>query len=172
VLLASGEASSSLALFACARERARLEIEARGRPGPFAVTVRSERWNDAAFAAHPLAASRMLARAAAGPDMLLDGKAGPARELSLDATRTVAFTEPIPPGRCLRVTAGAQGDGAGIEIRAFEGADGEIDRSEAAHAASVRACAPSDSARNVRFEMRASAGRMDAVVGERVSSPP
>jgi hypothetical protein len=172
VLLASGEASSSLALFACARERARVEIEARGRPGPFAVTVRSERWNDAAFAAHPLAASRMLARAAVGPDMLLDGKPGPARELSLDATRTVAFTEPIPPGRCLRVIAGAQGDGAGIEIRAFEGADGEIDRSEAAHAASVRACAPSDSARSVRFEMRASAGHMDAVVGERVSSPP
>jgi hypothetical protein len=167
-LLASAEASSSLALFACSGAGARLELETRGRPGPFAVTVRPERWKDAAFAARPLAASRMLARAAAGPDMLLEGKEGPARELSLDATRFVVWTENVVAGRCVRAVVGAEGDGAGVELRAFDSATGaDLDRSEGAHAAAVRACAGSGAARDVRFELRASAGHMDAVVGER-----
>jgi hypothetical protein len=112
----------------------------------------------------------MLARAAAGPDLLLDGKEGPARELVLDATRVSAWTESIAPGRCVRVTIGVQGDGAGIELRVVDPADGtDLDRSEAAHAATVRACAPAGVGREVRFEARASAGRLEAVVGERAS---
>ncbi len=167
-LLASGEASSSLALFACSRGAARLDLETRGRPGPFAVMMRPERWRDAAFAAHPLAASRMLARAAVGPEMLFDGKDGKARGESLDASRVVSWTETIGAGRCARVTIGAQGDGLGVELRALDGGDGqEIDRSEAAQAASVRACATAETPRTVRFEARAIAGRMDAVIGER-----
>jgi hypothetical protein len=169
VLLASAEASSSVALFACARTGARLELEARGRPGPFSVSMRPERWKDAVFEGHPLAASRMLARAAVGPDTLLDGKEGMARELVLDGERITSWAETIPAGKCLRATVGAQGDGAGIEARLFEGSD-EIDRSEAAQAVSVKACATPEAARAVRIEVRASAGHMDAVLGERVSS--
>ena len=175
-LLASAEASSSLALFACGKGNMRLELETRGRPGPFAVLMRQERWKDAAFLAHPLAASRMLAGAAAGPEMLLEGKEGPPRELSLDAARAHAWTETIPAGRCVRVTIGAQGEGAGIELRAVDPVDGsDYDRSEAAYAATVRACAPPAIARQARFEVRASAGRMEAIVGERTTaneSPP
>jgi hypothetical protein len=169
-LLASSEAASSLALFACARGAVRLELETRGRPGPFAVTMRPERWRDAIFTAHPLAASRMLARAAVGPDALLDGKEAPVRQLSLDSARISAWSESIAAGRCVRVTIGAQGDGAGIELRVLDPADGtDLDRSEAAHAVTVRACAPPAAARDVRFEARASAGRLEAVVGERTS---
>jgi hypothetical protein len=169
-LVASGEASSSLALFACTRGAARLELETRGRPGPFAVTVRPERWKEAAFAGHPLAASRMLARAAGGPDMLLEGKEATAKELSLDSARVTSWTETVPSAKCVRVTVGAQGDGAGIELRAFDASDGdELDRAEAPHATSVRACA-SEAARSVRFEVRASAGKMTAVVGERTTA--
>ncbi|HXN32679.1 MAG TPA: hypothetical protein VN894_12490 [Polyangiaceae bacterium] len=170
-LLASAEASATLALFACARGAVRLELETRGRPGPFAVSMRRERWQDAAFAAHPLAASRMLARAAAGPDMLLDGKEAPARDVSLNGTRVIGWTENIPGGRCVRVTVGAEGEGAGIELRALDPADGtDFDRSEAVHAASVRACAPAGIAREARFEVRASAGHVDAIVGERTTA--
>ena len=168
-LLASAEASSSVALFACARSGARLELEARGRPGPFSVSMRPERWKDPAFDTHPLAASRMLARAAVGPDTLLDGKDGVARELVLDGERITSWAETIPAGKCLRASVGAQGDGAGIEARVFEGGD-EIDRSEAAHAVSVKACATPEAARAIRIEVRASAGHMDAVLGERISS--
>jgi hypothetical protein len=168
-LLASAEASSSLALFACARMGARLELETRGRPGPFTVSVRPERWRDPLFEALPLAASRMLARAADGPDTLLDGKEGLTRQLVLDGERVTAWSENIAAGKCLRATVGAEGDGTGIEARVFEGTD-EIDRSEAAHAVSVKACATSDAPRAVRLEVRASAGHMEAVLGERTSS--
>jgi hypothetical protein len=168
-LLASAEASSSLALFACARMGARLELETRGRPGPFTVSVRPERWRDPLFEALPLAASRMLARAADGPDTLLDGKEGLTRQLVLDGERVTAWSENIAAGKCLRATVGAEGDGTGIDARVFEGTD-EIDRSEAAHAVSVKACATSDAPRAVRFEVRASAGHMEAVLGERTSS--
>jgi len=166
-LLADGEASSALALFACGRGAARLDLETRGRPGPFAVTLRPERWRDPAFAAHPLAASRMLARAAAGPQMLLDGKHATVRSLSLDPSHLESWTEDVVAAHCVRVTVGAQGDGAGVELRAFDPNDGtELDRSEAEQAASVRVCAPQDAARSARIEVRATAGRLDAVVGE------
>ncbi len=168
-LLASADAAASLALFVCGRTPAHLELETRGRAGPFAVTLRPERWKDPLFEAHPLAASRMLARAATGPDALLDGKELVTRELTLDGERAVSWSENIPAGKCLRATIGAQGDGAGIEVRVFEGSD-ELDRSEAAHAASVKACATPEAARGVRFEARGSAGHVEAVLGERTSN--
>ena len=169
-VLASGEASTALALFACAHGVVRLELETRGRPGPFVVTVRPERWKDAAFGAHPLAASRMLARAALGPEALLEGKAAAARAASLDSAHEVSWTENIAAGHCQRVTVGVQGDGAGVELRATSVVDGvELDRSQAAHAVSVRACATPELARNIRFDLRASAGHLDAVVGEQTS---
>jgi hypothetical protein len=166
-LLASGEASSSLALFACTRGPARIDLETRGRPGPFAVVVRPERWKDAVFAVYPLAASRMLSRAAMGPDMLFEGKEGTARAQPLDAARAVSWTETVGAGRCARLTIGVQGDGLGVELRALDSDGEEMDRSEAAHAASVRACAAPDASRSVRFEARAVAGRLDAVIGLR-----
>lgn len=170
VLLASGEGATSLALFACAHGAARLELETRGRPGPFAVALRPERWRDPAFAAHPLAASRMLTRAAEGPEMLLGGKAAPARDVPLDGAHLASWTESIPAGRCVRVTVGAQGEGAGLDLRAWDVKDTvDLDRSEAAHAASVRACASAEGARSVRFDLSASAGRVDAVIGEQSS---
>lgn len=166
-LLAGDEASSSLTLFACAHGPVRLELETKGRPGPFAVQVRGERWKDPAFGAHALATSRMLSRAASGPDRLLEGKASPARVVALDAAHSLSWTESIAPGRCARVAVGVEGEGAGVDLRALDAADDtELDRSEAATASSVRACAGPGAPRNVRFELRASAGRVDAVVGE------
>jgi hypothetical protein len=165
-LVASDEGPSSLTLFACVRGPLRLEIEARGRGGPFSIAARPELWKDAALALHPLAASRMLARAAEGPEMIFPHKKLSVREQTLDAERLAFWLESIDEGQCARVTVGAQGDGSGIELRAFDGADGaEIDRCEAPHAASIRACAKPNSGRTVRFEVRASAGRMDGVVG-------
>jgi hypothetical protein len=165
-LLASAASSSSLAFFVCAKGPARVELETRGRPGPFALALRSERWTDPVFEAHPLAASRMLSRAASGPDGLFDGKELVTREVVLDAERAMSWSETIPARRCLRATVGAQGEGMGIEVRIFEGSE-ELDRAEAAHAASVKACAPPDGPRAVRLEVRASAGHLDAILGER-----
>ncbi len=167
LLLASAEASSSLALFACSRGAIHLELETRGRPGPFAVAMRAERWKDPEFLSRTLAASRLLARAAVGPEMLIEGKETSARALSLDASHVVGWAETIAAGRCVRVTVASQGEGAGIQLRAIDPGDGaSVDRSEGAHAAAVRACALPTAAREIRFEARAAAGRVDALLGE------
>ena len=167
-LVASGASASSMALFACAHGPARLELQTRGRPGPFAVTLRPERWKGAALSAHPLAASRMLARAATGPDALFEGKELALRDLTLDGQRAISWTETVPAGACLRATVGGQGDGAGVEVRIFDAQGVEVDRSEDAHAASVRVCAGPDAPRPVRLEAGASAGHLEAVLGERI----
>ncbi len=169
LLLASGEASSSVTVFACVRGNVYLELEARGRPGPFKVSVRPERWKDTTIAAHPLAASRMLSRAATGPEMLLEGTETAIREASLDADHVLSWVEDVPAGSCMRTTVGVEGSGAGVELRVFEGVDAEIDRSEAVYAVAVRACASADAPKRVRFEAHASAGRVDAILGERLT---
>jgi hypothetical protein len=90
--------------------------------------------------------------------------------VTLDAAHELSWNETVPAGRCVRVTAGVQGEGSGVDLRASSPADGaDIDRSQAAHAASVRACAPSEGSRPVKFDLRASAGKVDAVVGEQTS---
>jgi hypothetical protein len=169
-LLAADETSFATTLFACARGAARLELETRGRPGPFAALVRSEPWRSDVFAAHPLAASRMLSRAALGPAMLLAGKDTATRGMTLDGGRLVSWSDSVPADRCVRATVGAQGDGAGLDLRAFDGTDDEIDRSHGAHAASVRGCARPDAGGVIRFELSVDAGRLDVVLGERVEA--
>jgi hypothetical protein len=166
-LLSSGNASGSLVLFACARGVPNLELEALGRPGPFAVLVRSERWRDPAFASLPLAASRLLQDAAGGPDGIPDSGQARVRRLALEQARVVGWAEIIAPARCVRVTVAVQGEGAGVDLQAVDSGDETVlDRAESAEAASVRACARGEVQRRVRFEARASAGRLDALVGE------
>jgi hypothetical protein len=168
-LVAQGEGASSVTLFACARGALRLDLETRGRPGPFSVVVRPERWKDASFTAQPLAAARMLARAADGAATVHEGAPMSAKAAPLDAARVTAWSESVPAGKCLRVAVGAQGEGTGVELRAFDAATGEeIDRSHGARAASIRACAASD-ARTVKLEAIATSGKLDAIVGERLA---
>jgi hypothetical protein len=169
-LVTSADGAASLTLFACARGKARLDLEARGRPGPFAVLVRPERWQNPAFTAHPLAAARMLARASEGPSLILEGQPLNVRALTLDATRLSSFDETVAPGKCLRVAVGAEGPGTGVELRVFDRADtDEVDRSHGERAAAVRACAPATATKNFRIELRPTSGHVDLVVGERIS---
>jgi hypothetical protein len=167
-LVTAGEGADGVTLFACSHGKARLDLETRGRPGPFAVQLRKERWREGVFATHPLAAARMLSRAAVGPTRLHEGAATGARKLSLDAARMSSWETPVPAGQCLRVAVGVEGEGTGIDLRVLDAATGdELDRSHAADAASVRACAGPGAARTVKVEVRATSGKLDAIVGER-----
>jgi hypothetical protein len=168
-LVTQGDGAAQLTLFACAHGKARLDLEARGRPGPFAVLVRTERWQNAAFTAHPLAAARMLARASEGPSRLLEGAPLGVRAMALDSTRLSSFDEAVPAGKCVRVAVGADGPGTGVELRIFDkSVSDEVDRSHGERAAAVRACAPPAAAGVFRVELRATSGRVDVVVGERL----
>ena len=89
--------------------------------------------------------------------------------VSLDAGHVTSHAATVPPSRCVRVYLGVEGDGTGIELRAYDVVSGEeIDRSNAQTSGEVRACATS-TARSVRFEARATTGKLSGVLGERWS---
>lgn len=170
-LLASGDGADGAVLFACRKGKARIDLGTRGRPGPFSVLVRPERWSDAAFAAHPLAASRMLARSSGPASGAHAGKAGVVRHAVLEPARRYVHDANIPAGQCVAVAVGVEGEGTGLELRAFDAVTGdELDRAHGQDAAAVRACA-GPAARSIRVEARATAGKLDAVLGERLIGP-
>ena len=89
------------------------------------------------------------------------------RSATHDAAHQLVHNTSIRADRCVIVAAGAEGEGTGIELRLFDAVDGEeLDRSHGQHAAAVRACA-GDATRSVRVEARATAGKLEAVFGER-----
>jgi hypothetical protein len=171
-LLASGDGADGAILFACGKGKARVDLGTRGRPGPFALLVRPEKWKDVAFTAHPLAASRMLARAVGAAGSAHDGKAGAVRHAVHEQAKRVALDANIGPRQCLQVAVGVEGEGTGLEVRLFDAVTGdELDRSHGQLSASVRACA-ANAARSLRVEARATAGKLDAVIGERIVTQP
>ncbi len=166
-LLGSNDGGGDATVFACGNGKARVDLATRGRPGPYVVLTRAERWKDAAFTAHPLAAGRMLGRAATSPQSVLEGAAGPVRAATVDSGHQTVHNTAIAANACLSVAIGAEGDGTGLEARLFDAATGEeIDRSHGQNAALLRACA-GNAARSVRVEVRATAGKLDVVIGER-----
>lgn len=170
-LLGGNEGAGTLTLFVCGRAKAELELETRGRPGPFSVLTRTETWQSPVFLKSPLASSRMLGRATSGVMSLHEGRALAVRALHLDPSTRDVVNREILPGQCLRVAAGSEGQGTGLELRIFEAKSGEeIDRGGGEHGATVRACADADHPREVRLETRVTAGILDVVVGERSSA--
>jgi hypothetical protein len=168
-LVGAGDGVTDAVLYVCSKGRVHVDVEARGRPGPVSVLVRREPWANAAWTATPLAASRMLGRAGEGPLAILEGSAAPGRAVTVDGTHKATWEELVPQGQCLRVIAGAEGEGSGLELRiADAAADEELDRAQGESSAVVRACAPSTQARRVRLELRAAAGKLSVVVGERL----
>jgi hypothetical protein len=168
-LVGRTEGVTGAVLFACGKKKVQLEVEARGRPGPFAVEVRKETWEHPSFAAAPLAASRMLARFVDGPPWVAPGTAWGTRLDVVDAARRVFWEENVPADRCALVATGAEGEGTGIELRAIEvGSDDEIDRSHGESSAKVSACASSAGPRRVRVELMVTSGKLTLVTGVRI----
>lgn len=168
-LLATAEGVSDTTLFVCGRGRVRMDLATRGRGGPYSVLVRPERWRDASFSAHPLAAGRMLGRSAIAPGWIHEGGGASVRQASLDAVHKYVQNAIVSPSSCLRIAIGIEGEGTGLEARLFDAGTGdELDRSHGQTAASVVACADA-AARPVRLELRATAGKVDAIVGERTT---
>jgi hypothetical protein len=168
VLLAAAEAPSSAVLFACAHAPARLEVVAKGDPGPFVVVARLNPWKDRALRSHPRAAARMLAEIGVGLERLLVGKEKWVKSLSLDAQRRATFVELVPAGKCERIAVGTEGPGTGVDLAALDEDGVEVDRAEGARSARVVVCAAADKDRQFRIEARASAGSVDAVAGARL----
>jgi hypothetical protein len=89
------------------------------------------------------------------------------RAATIDSAHQNVHNTAIAANACLVVAIGAEGDGTGLEARLFDAVSGEeIDRSHGQNAALLRACAGS-ATRSVRVEVRATAGKLDVVMGER-----
>lgn len=171
-LLASGDGADGAVLFACRKGKARVDLGTRGRPGPFTVLVRPEKWKEPLLSAHPLAASRMLGRSSGAASSPHEGKAGTVRHAVLEPAKRYVHDANIASGTCLQLAVGVEGEGTGLELRMFDAVTGdELDRSHGQLSAGVRACAGS-APRSVRVEARATAGKLDAVIGERIVGQP
>ena len=166
-LLGQGDGLLGGVAFACAKGRARIDLEGRGSGGPYTLMVRPVPWTGPELTAAPLAASRMLSRASKGPNELFEGTAVGLRSLSLSATALSGFSEDLAPGSCVAAYVGIEGSGQGITLRATDERTGdELDRAHGEVSAGVVACAGTH-ALKVRFEARTSTSTASAVVGLR-----
>jgi hypothetical protein len=167
VVVGAVDGADRLGFHVCGRPKVFVDLDTRGSPGPFSLTTRKEPWQDAAFVARPLAASRMLSRLLSGPAQILEGAPGQVRALAVEAGKVASFEESIPAGRCVKLATGVEGDGAGVELRVFDAEDWEeLDRGGGVRATAVRACA-GGKPRKVKIEISIAAGKVDAVVAER-----
>ncbi len=168
-LLASNDGPDGTTLFACGKGKARVDLGTRGRPGPYALLTRPEKWKDPAFAAHPLAAGRMLGRSAAGQLALHEGTGSAVRHAVLEASKQFVYNASVAPSSCLRIAIGTEGEGTGLEARVIDAVSGdELDRAHGQNGATLRACAE-QATRTVRVEAHATTGKLDAVIGERTT---
>lgn len=166
-LVTRAQGSSSATVFSCSHPQAEIDLEARGRPGPYSILARPEPWSDALFTAHPIAAARMLSASTSGTSSHIEGTAIAVKTFTLDATHRARFDESVKAGQCLDIAVGGEGEGTFLDVRVADaGTSEELDRDSGAFGARVRACAPSNQPRAVRVELRAT-GKMTAVVGER-----
>jgi hypothetical protein len=169
-LVASGTAGEGPTLFACGKAgRARIDVEALSRPGPFAIEMRRERAANASLISHPLAAGRVLSALNAKTDLVTAGAAGEAKVVALDPTTLKTFDFQLADGRCSDVVVALDAGGAGVDLRIIDGQSGEeFSVSRGRLLAQSRICA-AGRPRNLRGELRLGAGKTDALVVVRVA---
>jgi hypothetical protein len=173
-LVATGRATGQVTLHACTpRTRARLDLEPLTRPGRFAVELRAEPDAPPLLAAHPLAASRLLARMTERGLIQSARQVGGVQRVALSAVQLQGVDVLVPMGRCVDVTL-ALGPGAvGTEVRLVERRTGEeLDLGRGTYVANARGCALNRAGSlEARAELRAVTGQTDALVATRMLAP-
>jgi hypothetical protein len=150
-------------LLSCGAARdARLDVESRGRPGPFVVDVRT--WADAGseLVRHPFAAARLFDRIVGPTDLAPDSLAG-AKPIDLAAGKLHASSFVVAPASCTEVIAALDATGGGLEVRLVDAATNEDFIGRGRFVASQRVCA-GPSARKVALELRVDDGPARALV--------
>jgi hypothetical protein len=170
-LLTSATSGDGPTLFACGKAgRARIDVEALSRPGPFAIEMRRERAANSSLVSHPVAAGRVLSALNAKTELVTAGVAGDAKVLALDATSLKTFDFVLADGRCGDVVAALDSGGAWLDLRLIDTQSGEeFSLTRGRLLAQSRVCAAGH-ARNLRGELRLGAGKADALVVMRVAS--
>lgn len=142
---------------------ARVDVEALGRPGPFAIELRKDKAAPPVLVAHPMAASRLLSRMNAGGAAADASKAASAQVIPLDSTSMKRIPLPVAANGCVEVTAALDPGGTGIDLRLVDTSSNESTLTRARYVVADRLCAgtiPMPGA----MELRLSAGKADALV--------
>ncbi len=164
-LLAESTGGLGVTLRACGAARsARVDVEARSRPGPYLAELRRDRAAPASLVAHPVGAARLLERVL--------GREGDPRGASLaESTQVVSLDEGrlgrvplrVEPDACYEVVAALDGrDGEGLELRVVETGATSVGVARGRTLLSERFCVGADPVRTL--ELRLLRGRSDALV--------
>ena len=162
-LLAEATGSLRATLYACGPARdVRLDVESRGRVGPFGVDVRG--WDDPTqeLLKLPLAAARLFERLAGGGDAAPDFARG-ANGIALAPSKLHTSSFVIAPSSCKEVIAAVDAGGSGLEVRLVDEATGDDAIGRGRFVASQRLCA-GGSPRRARLELRLDLGPARALV--------
>lgn len=163
-LLGDARGGAVATLFACgAGGAARLDVEALGRPGPFAVELRKDKTAPAALVAHPVAAGRLLARMNAGSAAASAADAAAAQVVALDSAALKRLPLPVPANACVEVIAALDAGGSGVDLRLVNPATDESTLTRARHVVADRLCAGALAIAGAA-EVRLAAGKVDALV--------
>jgi hypothetical protein len=120
-LLAHDDGASQATLFPCGpAQRARLDVEAVTRSGPYALELRDPKMRSDLLEQQPLAASRLLGRLAEAGRVTALSDVGKPVAQELTPTALARHAVEVPPGSCADVTV-AVGPGAeGVELRLLD----------------------------------------------------
>jgi hypothetical protein len=161
-----GEATGGTvaSVFACGPGgAARLDVEALGRPGPFAVEVRADKAAPPALVSHPMAAGRLLARMNAGGALADASAAAGVTVVPLDSALMKRLPLPIAAQSCTEVIAAVDVGGAGVDLRLVDTASNESTLSRARSVVADRMCAGASPVVGVA-ELRLGTGKADVLV--------
>lgn len=144
--LASAEGGAHATLFHCGPAvTVALEAVATERAGPISVWARRDDKPAAVLLAHPLAASRLLARLEAGLGPVDVKRASSARHVHIEAGRRARVEVPVGAAACVEVLAAVDGGASGIGLVLRDG-DRVLSHRRGKEAASVHACSTSGGA--------------------------
>lgn len=173
-LVAHKRGNAQATLFACGKKgRSRLDLEALARGGPFAIETRKESEAPAALVAHPLAASRLLARMLSRGVIQRASQVTAAKVSQLVPSKQETSKLIVPFGRCMDVDVGLGPGATGAEVRLVNVAnEQEIELGTGTDSAGARACAlEGQKSLEIRVELRTVTGNADAVSATRMLSP-
>ncbi|NUO52004.1 MAG: hypothetical protein HOV80_24400 [Polyangiaceae bacterium] len=162
-LLAEASGSLRATLYACGPARdARVDVESRGRIGPFGVDLRQ--WGDpgSELLKLPVAAARILERVVGSAESAPELAHG-ATSVELIASKLQTSSFIIPPNTCTDVIAALDEGGSGIDLRLVDEASGEDMVGRGRFVASQRICAGT-SPRKARVELRVDTGPVKGLV--------
>lgn len=173
-LIANERSGTNATLFACTKgAKARLDAEALVRPGSYEVELREERETPEVLNAHPLAASRLLARMFARGVIKTAHQVGAPQKFQLTSTKLERMDVLIPVGRCVDLTLALDAGASGAEIRLVDKADGhEVALARGPQSTSTRACAlDRPGTLHASAELRVSNGNSVGLVATRMLAP-